>query len=54
MKIGGGGREQFMVTLPLLVAAFMTMYALGGPDRTLALLERLANDVWVVIHNAIK
>ena len=33
MKIGGGGAERFMMTLPLLVALFMTVYALGGPDR---------------------
>ena len=54
MKIGGGGREQFMITLPLLVAAFMTMYALGGPDRTLSILERMANDIWTVIRQAIR
>jgi hypothetical protein len=53
MKIGGG-REQFMVTLPLLVAVFMTMYALGGPDRTLALLERMLNDVWGLIRHALR
>jgi hypothetical protein len=53
MKIGGG-REQFMITLPLLVAVFMTVYALGGPDRTLALLDRLANDVWGFIRNALR
>jgi hypothetical protein len=53
MKIGGGGREQFMITLPLLVAAFMTMYALGGPDRTFALLERLAYDILGLIQHAI-
>ena len=54
MKIGGGGREQFMVTLPLLVAVFMTVYALGGPDRTFALLERMANDIWTAIQHAIR
>lgn len=54
MKIGGGGREQFMITLPLLVAVFMTMYALGGPDRTMALLERMANDAWGLIRHALK
>ena len=54
MKIGGGGREQFMVALPLLVAVFMTVYALGGPDRTIILLERLVNDLWGVIRHAVK
>jgi hypothetical protein len=53
MKIGGG-REVFMVTLPLLVAVFMTMYALGGPDRTLALLDRMLNDVWGLIRQALR
>jgi hypothetical protein len=53
MKIGGG-REQFMVTLPLLVAVFMTVYALGGPDRTFTLLERLANDLWGLIRHALR
>jgi len=53
MKIGGG-REQFMITLPLLVAVFMTVYALGGPDRTLALLDRLVNDIWGFIRNALR
>ena len=43
-----------MITLPLLVAAFMTMYALGGPDRTLTLLERMANDIWGFIRNVLK
>jgi hypothetical protein len=54
MKIGGGGREQFMVMLPLLVAAFMTVYALGGPDRTFALLERMTYQIWGLIQNALK
>lgn len=54
MKIGGGGREQFMITLPLLVAVFMTMYALGGPDRTLALLERMINDGLAFIRTALR
>jgi hypothetical protein len=53
MKVGGG-REQFMVALPLLVAAFMTMYALGGPGRTLTLLERMANDIWGLTRHALK
>ena len=54
MKIGGGGREQFMIILPLLVAAFMTTYALGGPERTFALLERMAYDILGLIRNAIR
>ena len=54
MKFGGGGREQFMVTLPLLVAVFMTVYALGGPERTIILAERLVNDLWGLIRNALK
>jgi hypothetical protein len=54
MKIGGGGREQFMVALPLVVAVFMTIYALGGPDRTMMLLERMANDVWGAVRHALK
>lgn len=54
MKIGGGGREQFMITLPLLVAVFMMVYAIGGPDRALALLERMANDGLTLIRNALR
>jgi len=53
MRIGGG-REQFMVTLPVLVAVFMMIYALGGPDRTLAMLDRLVNDVWGFLRNALR
>jgi hypothetical protein len=54
MKVGGGGAERFMMTLPLLVAAFMMVYALGGPDRALVILERMANDGWVLLRNLVR
>ena len=53
MKIGGGV-ERFMIGLPLVVALVITMYFLGGPDRTMALMERMARDGWTLIENAIR
>jgi len=53
MKVGGGP-ERFMLTLPLFVAAFMTVYWMGGPDRALSLLEKLANDAWLMVANMLR
>lgn len=54
MKVGGGGTERYMVTVPVLVALVLTIYAMGGPDRALVLMEQLAQDAWTVVRNAVR
>lgn len=39
MKIGGGGREQWMVVLPVLGLLVLTTVLLGGPEDALSALE---------------
>lgn len=46
MRIGGGGREQWMVLLPLCVAVGILTVFLGGPDEALTTMEHLAYDAW--------
>ncbi len=44
--IGGGGRERWMVLLPVTAAALVSIMVIGGPARMLTVLEGAARDVW--------
>ena len=41
-----GGVERWMVLLPIAALAVLVTVYVGGPDRALDLLERLAYSVW--------
>lgn len=41
MRIGGGGREVWIVVVPVAVLAAFVVTLLGGPDRALIELERM-------------
>lgn len=45
MRIGGGV-ERWMVLLPVVALAVLVTVYVGGPDRALDSLERLAYDGW--------
>lgn len=49
MKIGGGGRETWMMIIPLVVALGVSTVLLGGPDEALTTLEHMAYDAWDVV-----
>ena len=42
MKVGGGGSERYMVIIPSVIGFVIVVYALGGPNQTLILLENMA------------
>ena len=42
MKVGGGGSEKYMVIIPAVLGFVVIIYALGGPGRTLNILENMA------------
>ncbi|MGQ0732327.1 MAG: hypothetical protein ACT4QD_01590 [Acidobacteriota bacterium] len=54
MKIGGGGTEKFMIAIPLFVGLVLSIYALGGPERALILMEQLAQDTLDTVRNALR
>jgi hypothetical protein len=54
MKVGGGGSERFMITVPLVIAFFISVYALGGPTQTLVLVEQFARDIWDALRNLLR
>lgn len=54
MKVGGGGTEKFMVTVPIFVGFVLTVYALGGPGRALFLMEQFAQDAWQALRNFLR
>ena len=45
MRIGGG-IERWMVMVPVVALAILVTVYVGGPERALDLLERLAYGVW--------
>ena len=49
MKVGGGGNERYMITIPAVLGFVIIVYALGGPGQTLMLLENMTQDglAWV-------
>jgi len=46
MKIGGGGRESWMVVLPILGLVVLTAVLLGGPENALSSLEHTLYAAW--------
>ena len=42
----GGGNERYMVIIPSVIGFVIVVYALGGPNQTLILLENLAQAGW--------
>ena len=42
----GGGVERWMVLLPAAALAVVVTVYVGGPDRAVELLERLAYGAW--------
>lgn len=46
MKIGGGGREQSLVVLPIVGLVILTTMLLGGPGDALTLLEHTLYSAW--------
>ncbi len=49
MRIGGGGREQWMVLLPLGVGVILVTIFLGGPEEALTAMEHMAYDAWGIV-----
>jgi hypothetical protein len=46
MKIGGGGRESWMVVLPIVGLVVLTTMLLGGPGEALSVLEHTMYAAW--------
>ena len=44
VKVGGRGNERFMVIVPAIVGSVIIVYALGGVDQTLIILENMAQS----------
>ena len=42
----GGGVERWMVLLPVFALAVVVTIYVGGPDRAMDLLERMAYGAW--------
>ena len=49
MRIGGGGREQWMVVIPLCGLAVLVIVLLGGPEEALRTMELMFYDAAVVV-----
>ena len=54
MKVGGGGSERFMVIIPSVIGFVIIVYALGGPNQTLIVLETLAQESWEWLRNLVR
>jgi hypothetical protein len=46
MKIGGGGREVWLVVVPIVGLVFLTTMLLGGPEDVLMTLEHTFYAAW--------
>jgi hypothetical protein len=46
MRVGGGGREQWMVILPIAGLFVLTTVLLGGPEDALSVLEHTFYSAW--------
>ena len=46
MKVGGGGREQWMVVLPIFGLVVLTTVLMGGPANALSALEHTLYAAW--------
>jgi hypothetical protein len=44
VRVGGGGSERYMVIIPSVLGFFVIVYALGGPNQTLMILENMAQS----------
>ena len=49
MKIGGGGRETWMVLLPMSGLVLVVSLLLGGPEQALIAAEHLVYDTWTTV-----
>ena len=54
MRIGGGGREQWMVLLPLAVVMIVVTIFLGGPEQALNTMEHMAYDAWDIVSGFVR
>jgi hypothetical protein len=51
VKVGGGGSERYMVIIPATIGFVIVVYALGGPNQTLIVLENMAQQGWEWVRN---
>lgn len=54
MKVGGGGNERYMVIIPAVLGFVVIVYALGGPNQTLILLENMTQDGLSWVRNVVR
>jgi hypothetical protein len=54
VKVGGGGSERYMVIIPAVIGFIIVVYALGGPNQTLIVLENLAQSSLEWVRNAVR
>ena len=54
MKVGGGGNERYMVIIPAVLGFAIIVYALGGPNQTLILLETMTQEGLEWVRNLVR
>jgi hypothetical protein len=50
----GGGSERYMFVIPAVVGFGIVVYALGGPNQALMLLENMTQDGVAFITNLVQ